>query len=164
MEISRTSDNAVKIKCKNAVLLVDSTNATDQDIILSTTPGDYENYTNQVKLLINGAGEYEVSGVVIKAEKQGEGLWISVLDEPYKVLICDSENVSKATEEEGYDALIVKAKLNVQKDLLSSFSQKVCIVFGQEELLPSGDVKRLQKINIKKMDDVAGSIVVLAKE
>ena len=164
MEVVRLGDKSIKIRSKNATIVVDPSTKTDADVIVIMTSGIDISFVQTAKLIIQGAGEYEVMGVAIKSEQQGNGLWISVMDDPYKILICLSTNVGKATEEEGYDALVVKATDLVQKDLLASFAQKVCIVFGSSEFLPTGDVKIFSKVNIKKLEEVAGSIVVLGKE
>ncbi len=168
MEISRLGDAGLKIKTKNVTVAVDPTVKADADVVisldrlLSLNTKDKEG----VKLLITGPGEYEVSGLSITAEKVGQDVMYRLDDESFGLILASSRIAASAKEEEGEQALVIKLIEPIQTGLLDSYIQDVCVVFGTQENLPkeSPEIKRASKINLRKLDEFKGSIVILAKE
>lgn len=167
MEISKLGDTGLRIKSKNVTVVVDPAAKSEADIIIHldrNTPHDTKDITG-AKLIIDGPGEYEVSGLSITGEKVGQDVMYRLDDEIFGLILASSRIVATAKEEDGEQALVVKSTAPMQADLLDSYVQDVCVVFGAADTLPQGaDIKRAQKVNLRKLDDLKGAVVVLAKE
>jgi hypothetical protein len=167
MEISRLSDTSVKIKTKTAVLVVDPDVKTEAEVVLHITPFETgESLVTNEKIVIDGPGDYEVMDVAITGVSYGDFMGYSIDDGATKVLITPSHAIDKVKDEEGYSALIVKAVAAVDIEKITSFGPDICIVLGDPMLLDHiADTKKMQKINVRKIDEsLKGQVVVLQKE
>lgn len=167
MEIVRISDSSIKIKSKNATIVVDPTAKTEGDVVIMLDPVQSDaSLVEGTKVIIQGPGEYEIAGVSISGEKIGSDIMYRLDDEVCRVILASSKIVATAKEEEGDHALLLKAVEPVASDGLSSFVQDVCVVFGVTENLPqeSDTVKKLPKINLRKLEGLKGSVIILSKD
>lgn len=94
MEISRITDSSIKIKTKEATVLVDPTTKTDGEIVLLTSPGDYT-IPEDAKLVIEGPGEYEVNGIHVTGELNPTGLTFTLFDDQFRILLTNVTGVQK---------------------------------------------------------------------
>lgn len=167
MEISKLGDTGLKIKTKNITVVVDPAAKAEADVIIHLdrmVPLNAKDIQG-AKLTIDGPGEFEIAGLSITGEKVGQDVMYRLDDEAFGLILATSRIVATAKEEEGEQALVVEAAAPVQADLLDSYVQDVCVVFGASANLPqAADIKKEPKVNLRKLEDLKGAVVVLAKE
>jgi hypothetical protein len=167
MEISRLSDTSIRIKTKTAVLVVDPDLKTEADVVLNITPFEKgDDLVSDKKIVIDGPGDYEVMDVAITGVSYGDFMGYTIDDDTTRIIIAPSHAIDKVKDEEGYSALVVKAVAAVDIEKIASFSPEICIVVGDPMLLDHvTDVKKMPKINVRKIDEsLKGQVVVLQKE
>ncbi len=157
MEIQYLGDKSVKVKTKNTSIAINPDKKIDGDFVMLTEkPVDYTQFEG--KLVIDGPGEYEVSGVLIKGEKVEGGYAYDMTDENQTVLVVPTDEALKTRETEGYVATVVLS--NSSEELPPINSEIAIVVSGNA----SGEsVKAVEKINLKKLDEYKGFLVHLTK-
>ena len=162
MEVIYLSNSSVKVKTKQAVFIVNPDTKVDGDVVLLTT-GVRNEFGD--KLVIYAPGEYEISGVSIKGERLGEGIVYELLEEQQKILLGPIKSITDVKDQEGYAASVVYADSKFDENALASLSSEIVVVYGPEDMisLDSQTVKKVDKINLKKIDELKGFVVYLCK-
>ncbi len=163
MEISALSNHSIKIKTKNSVFVLDPDGKNlDADALIYTKPQDNP---PENKLVIEGAGEYEVGGVYIKGEKVAGVLVYEFTYDSKKLLVVFSPLSLKSLDTEDYSVVIVKADEKLDSTNLSTIGSELVIVYGPSEnvALEAGSVKHTDKVNLKKIDELKGFTIYLTK-
>ncbi len=163
MEVSSVGPKNLKIKSKNANFIINPTGKVDTEVVIFTDkPGSYTGMSQN--LIIDGPGEYEVSGVSIKGEKTGSGVSFDFLEENQNLLVLANTAAAKSKDVEGYTAVVVLADDKVD-NALASLTSEVIAVAGTDEVLPSEreNVRKVEKLNLKKVEEYKGLIVHLSK-
>lgn len=163
MEVIFLSPTSLKIKAKNTSFIVNPEKKVDGEVAVFTKkPDDYSLFGDT--LIFDGPGDYEVAGVSIKSEKSDDGIYFDFLEENQKLMLMSSPKIAKNEDTDDYTAVI--AELSEQlDDSFSAASSEIAVVYGPEEFLPAekGDLKKADKINLKKVEDYKGSLVYLSK-
>lgn len=135
MEISKLSENGIKIKAKTVSIGIDATSSkgqTDVAILLkgSLTKAGFLNDGSQ--LIINGPGEYEIKGVKLTGYgKENEILYAGRIDN-IRVCITKASSLSKVKDMlEDCDILILETDVIPDQKLLVSFNPNVIVLYGQ---------------------------------
>lgn len=163
MEISRISDSSIKIKTKNSTFIIDpDVKAQDAEVYVYTSP---QKDIPEEQLCIEGPGEYEIGGVYIKGEVISGHLVYEFLDETKKLLIVSSPSAIKNLDTEDYPVVIVKASEKVESANLTTIGAELIVVYGPSENISvePESLKQIDKINLKKIDDLKGFIAYLSK-
>lgn len=162
MEVVYVNDSSIKIKTKQIVFAINPQGKVDGDVVLLTT-GIRSEFGD--KLVIYAPGEYEVSGVSIKGERYGDGIVYELLEEQQKILLGSCKNIVEVKDQEGYTASIVYADSKLDENALAPLSSEIIIVYGPKEMvtLDPQTIKRIDKVNLKKIDDLKGFVVCLGK-
>ena len=159
MDISILSKNSIRIRSKHAALVVDptedlaKTNA-DGIILLSNSNFDIGRILDY-RIVIEGAGEYEVGGVKISVENRGEGFVYSLLVDGIKIVLGKISVIGKI--QDSANACDI-ALLNADSDLkttITSLEPKVVILYGDKKLdgvklLGKEGIPAVQKFTITK--------------
>lgn len=161
MEIVKISDNSIKIKTKNVSIAVDPVTKTDSDIIIVTNESVSLVVPDDIKLLIEGPGEYEVGGVHIKGEKAGADFMYTIFDDAYRLYLLPMELISKVREDDDMDAIVIKATGEISKKDVSTLSSSVIVYGVKGNMQEDENVKRLSRVNLKKKEEIKGFIVYL---
>lgn len=161
MEISKSGENSIKIKTKTVTIVTDPKDETPAEVIIFTTPNFSYTPAFPTKLVITGAGEYEVGGVAIKGEQHGQETLFKIYDQS-KIMLLPSTLAVKTKGEDDFDALIMKINQKVDKNLLSVSGSDTLVLYGNEGEIPEGsEVKKMNKINLKKKEDITGFVIYL---
>lgn len=163
MEIIKVGDKSFKIKARNTSFIINPEKKIDGDIVLLTQkPKDYNQFEG--KLVIDGPGEYEACGVSIKAELTNGSLSFDMLEESQRILILSSLSGAKLEETEDYTATVVLFD-GRSKDSISKIGSQVVIIICPEDILPQdiSNIKKTDKVNLKKKEELNGSMVYLSK-
>ena len=162
MEVASVSQNSIKIKTKNATFIIDPVGKIDADVVILTQkPQDYSEFGDNV--VIDGPGEYEVSGVGIKGEKVNDKLSFDFFEDNQRLLFIPL-SAAKKLETEDYTATILALDEKIEGELPSITSEIVAVI-GDEEFLPTDRalIKKIDKLNLKKTEENKGFIVHLSK-
>lgn len=163
MEIARAGQAGLRIKTKNASFLVNPEKKIEEDIVVLTQkPNDYSTFLG--KVVIDSPGDYEVSGVSIKCEKQDSGLAFIFIEEGQRLVVLSSAAVAKNADMEDASAVVVFLD-ETAKDALSQVACEIVAAIGPSDFLPAdkSNIKTAEKINLKKADEHKGFIVHLTK-
>lgn len=165
MEITKLTNSGIRIKSKNTTFVVDPANGKiDGDVVLLyEKPQDYSIFDG--KLVIDSPGEYEVGGVSIKGENIGGFLAFDFLEDGQKLVIISNPDITGDVETEDSIVVLVRLSKKLDDKALSSIQSEVLSFYGPEEFLPQEKetLKRVDKINLKKTDDLKGYLVYLSK-
>ncbi|OGH14783.1 MAG: hypothetical protein A3H50_03010 [Candidatus Levybacteria bacterium RIFCSPLOWO2_02_FULL_37_10] len=123
VEISKVAADAV-------LLLKDSKN--DQGILRVT---DY-------RVIIKGAGEYEVAGVRILVTKSDENFLYSLNVDNVGVLTARTSGLSKTQEAGDYNILILNVDCEFKETMVTGFSPSAVLLYGEKS---EGALKMLGK-------------------
>jgi hypothetical protein len=138
MDIQVLGSDTLKIKIKKATIAVDpktSIQKFDADAILLTGKEADVSRVNSYRVVINGAGEYEVSGLkIVGIATNGE--------EPMFVLNSDNANIllSKAsslrrmsTEKVGdYKIVVINADAEISESIVTAMEPNIVILYGEK--------------------------------
>ena len=165
MEVSKIANSGIRVKSKNTTFIVDPIDGKiDGDVvILYEKPQDYSKFSG--KLVIDSPGEYEIGGVSIKGEKVRDSLAFDFLEDGQKLVIISSPDITKDIETEDSKVVLVHLTKKLDDETLSSVQSEVVSFYGAEEFLPQGKetLKRVDKINLKKTEDLKGYLVYLSR-
>lgn len=167
MEVTRLTDTSIKIKTKTAILVVDPNNKAEADVILLVDPNDADvKMVTNSRITIEGPGDYEIMDVAIQGKTFGNYYGYTIDDGMSKIYVIPSVAVEKEKDEEGLNALIVKAVEGFDIEKVTSFAPDLCLAFGDAmQIDHATEAKKVNKINVRKFDDsLKGQIVLLRKE
>lgn len=162
MELIFASRDSIKIKTKLATFIVDPSEKSDGDILVFTSftskPYDRE------KVVIEGPGEYEISGVYIKGEVVEGGILYEFINDAKKIIVTPSENL-KNLDAEGCSAAVVHSTTKLEEKDLETLSSDLVVVYGDSQNIAVAEqsLKKVDKVNLKKIDELKGFIVYLTK-
>lgn len=163
MEISFVKKGSIRIKSKNAVIVVDPTEKSEADIFFNLSATIQAPNSYGEALLIQGAGEYEVKGVSIFGKGTPKGTMYTILADNMKVLLVPSGASDLVKDAEDIAAVIIKVEDEVQDSVLSLSSTSLLLFYDQIELvkLSEDKVTKSSKVNLKKREELAGSAIIL---
>jgi hypothetical protein len=138
MDIAYLGENSIRIKGKNATLIVDPSpviGKTEADAILLTDKILKPNISKIAgyRIVIKGQGEYEVGGVKVSTSNVDDKL-LSRLDvDGVKVLLAPGFSLEKVHEKlEEADIVLVNAENEFNYSVLPSLEPKVLLVYGSK--------------------------------
>ncbi|HVZ66696.1 MAG TPA: hypothetical protein VG917_00370 [Patescibacteria group bacterium] len=162
MDIASVSQNSIKVKTKSATFIIDPSGKIDSDVVILTQkPEDYTQFED--KVVIDGPGEYEVSGVSIKGDKVANKLSFDFLEDNQRLLFAPVSAV-KDIDTEGYTGIVMSLDEKVAGEIPSVAAELVAVI-GPEEFLPQdkSTIKKIDKLNLKKVEENKGFVVHLSK-
>ena len=161
MEITKLGEKSLRIKSKNATFIVDPLPKAEANAFIFTTAPEVlpEN------LSLYGPGEFEIAGVSIKAERAGETVSYDLLEDGRRILVLAKPTLVKDYETEEYNAVILALNEKVDDAVLSNISSELVVLYGDEAqiALDPQNVKKAEKINLKKTEELKGFTIFLTK-
>lgn len=139
MDFSILHDSSIKIRSKNASVVVDptqeiaKTNA-DAVIVLGTNSNINTERVADQRILIDGAGEYEVSGVKIAGFAGKNGSVYSILGDNIEIILGKVSEIS-GMQDKTFSCQI--AILNVDdelKSIVARLEPKIVILYGDKKM------------------------------
>lgn len=165
MEITKLANSGVRIKAKNTAFIVDpGQGKLEEDVvILYEKPQDYLKFSG--KLVIDSPGEYEVGGVSIKGERVRGFLAFDFFEDGQKIVVISNSDITGDIETEDTRVVLVRLAKKLGDEALSSIQSEIVSFYGPEEFLPQEKemLKRIDKINLKKTEELKGYLVYLTK-
>lgn len=165
MELTSPILNTLKINSKRGYILVDPDSAMDAKVVILNDGSTQDIEQTSDNLVIYGPGDFEGSSILIKGTRNDEETTYSIDTGEGRVLLVLSTSTAKLTDEDDYDAVIVKAVSPVEEATLAAISSKLVVVYGDPINIPD-TVKnnKSNKINIKKREESENNVVYLEKK
>jgi len=163
MEIQFLPKEGLKIKTKEVTFLAPPFGKIDCDVILAFSQKEIPATD---KMAFYGPGEYEISGVSIKGIMENGTLLYSISEDTQKILLGRSTaSLTDMKDTEGYTAVIVRIDTKATENLLSGVSSEIVVLYGDscEEGLDPTTIKKTEKINLKKIEELKEFTVILGK-
>ena len=159
MEISKVSGNTIKIKGKNATIVVDpvSTLSGQANAVLLMSKKSETSFPKieDLHLTINGEGEYEVGGIKITGINVGDDVvYIGEVDGG-RFVLGQSGAIEKALSKfDETQVLIVNAGQNFNTSIVSTLSPSAFVVYGEGstqalKALGREGIQKVSKYSIK---------------
>lgn len=165
MELTVTSQNTLKINSKKGYLLIDPQTSDDAKIIIQTEVDAPDIAQTNENLVIYGPGDYESNGILVKGNKLDGGVSYSIDTEEGRVIFASSQSISKLTDEDDFDAVVIKAITPVEESSLSAISSGLIIVYGDEANIPANvKAHKTSKLNLNKRGELDSNLVFLEKK
>jgi hypothetical protein len=165
MELTSPALNTLKINSKRGYILVDPETSEDAKIIILSDSSEREITQTPENLVIYGPGDYEASGILLKGARTDNETTYSIDAGEGKVLIVQSTSIAKLTDEDDYDAVIVKAVSPVDEAALSALSAQLVVVYGDPINIPEAlKANKVSKLNLKKKEELTSNVVYLEKK
>lgn len=157
MDITILSKDSLKIKIKKTTVIIDpnkETPKTDADAILALSENVDKERINEYRVLINGAGEYEVSGLKISAFLATTDLIFSFNLETCEAILAKASSLSKISTDKikDYSVVVVNADSDINQSIITSMEPRIIIVYGEKA---NEAVKTLGKENLVKSSKVS---------
>ncbi len=154
MEIQKVGKTNVRIKAKSVSFVTD-TFASGESIPLFFKPKTDESYDG---FFIEGAGEYEVTGVRIKGIQEGDGLLYEITEEPITLKLINTQGLKAMKDIDEGTILLVENNGELTKDTLVGLDAYLTIVYG--EPIPDSTFQQIEKINLRKLEELKGVVVL----
>lgn len=165
MELNSPQLNVLKINSKKGYILVDPDTSEDAKVVILNDGSNKDLVQTEENLIIYGPGDFETAGILIKGVRPENETMYTVDSGEGRVLLAQSSSISKLTDEDEYDAVIVKAVTPVDEATLSALSSKLVIVYGDEANIPENiKANKVAKINLKKKEELTSNVVYLEKK
>lgn len=137
MEISNVSADCIKLKSKQASIIVDPISLrgkVEGDAIIlfkSQESGDFSKVEGY-RLVIDGPGEYEVSGIKILGSKSGKDLMYQFSIDNVDVMLVLASSVEKAKDKlSSHQILLLCADGVVSMSTVATLEPRVVVVYGE---------------------------------
>lgn len=137
MDVQVLGQDTLKIKIKKAGVAVNpksSIQKFDADVILINRDNCDVKRVNNYRVVIDGAGDFEVSGLRVRGIRVGEGLIYELSSENAVILVANAtalENVSSERLDECRIA-IINANGNLNASLITALEPRVVILYGEK--------------------------------
>ena len=138
MDVTKLSESSIKIKGKKASFIIDPTkdiqkNSADALILLSDkTPetGKIEGY----RVVISGAGEYEVGRVKINGVRTDNGTVYSLIIDGIDILVGKASDLNLiADKNQEHKVAIIMADSEIKESVITTIEPRLLIIFGEKK-------------------------------
>jgi hypothetical protein len=137
MEIGLLSDNALRIKGKKSVLLVDIVDTTkiEANAYLFLTHNILTAKSTTTNLLIGGPGDYEVSGTKISVSKSGEELVYALTIDGIKLFLSSTSAFLKMKDKvEEQNMVILYSNESIDQAAVTNAQPNVVVCYGEKSM------------------------------
>ena len=139
MDIQILGNGSLKIKSKKATLAVDPKSSLpkfDAEAILlmdKSSESDTKRVDN-FRVVISGAGEYEVAGLKISGIKAGNEVMFGLSSENANAIITKASFLENVTAEKigEYKIAIINADAKLNQSILTSMEPSVVVLYGEK--------------------------------
>ena len=135
MDIQILGEDSLRIKTKKTALVVDPKTAIQKleadAILLTNKTGDASRVTDY-RVVIDGVGEYEVSGLKIIAVKGTDDLIFSLVSENVRILVATASALKTiSTEKIGdYQIVIINADTDASESMITAMEPRIVVLYG----------------------------------
>lgn len=137
MDAQILSGESLRLKIKKTTLIIDPNSSipkSDADAVIAFDKNLQISKVANYRLLINGAGEYEVGGLKISSAKIGSGLMFSFGLENMEIALIKAGFLSEVALDKikNFDVVLVNADLEINQSVLTAMEPSIIILYGQK--------------------------------
>ena len=133
MDFAILTENGIKLKGKQSVILIDSSSARAKvpaDAILQLLQ---QNASEDQTLIIQGPGEYETKGTKITGTRTDKDMWYEIVMEGVDILIGRATTITRAKDKlRDFDVALIYADDVISQQALGVISPSVFITYGEK--------------------------------
>lgn len=170
MEISKVSEDCIKIKGKHASLVIDPTRTlrtkTPADFVLSFNAKNLldtakvENF----RLVISGSGEYEIGGIKISGSRIEDDLAYQIFVDNVDIMLVNATSIEKAKDKlSSHQILLINANEKIDIAKLITLEPRVLILYGEmSEDIEGEGISKTSKFAVTKdkLPDTAETVIL----
>ena len=136
MDFQIIGEETLKLKSKKVNLAVDPKEKIpkfDADAILLTDKIMDLSRVNNYRVVIDGPGEYEVSGLKINGIRSGDGNIYELINESASVMVARTSAINKipADKLDDYKIVVLNADSEVNQTIITAMEPSVVVLYGQ---------------------------------
>lgn len=160
MDIHIFGNDTLKIKSKKATLAIDPkplVQKFDADAVLVIDKASDPSRVNESRIILDGVGEYEVSGLKISGLKSKETMYV-LSSEGIDAIIAKASSLEKLSLDKvgEYKIVIINADSDLNQSIVTAMEPSVVVLYGEKkkELAKIlGKENALQSLKITLMED-----------
>jgi hypothetical protein len=165
MELTSQSTGSLRLNSKRGQLYINPVISDNAKIIILNDNAEDNIAHNHETLVIYGPGDFEASGILVKGTRKESDTFYTIDTDEARILYAVSTSISKLSVDDDIDVVVVRVTTPVEEGVLSSLSSKLVVVFGEKENVPEAVLANsVQKINLKKKEELSSNIVYLEKK
>lgn len=151
MEISAVSQNCIRIRGKHASFVVDPDSLVKTKIVADAVLMLGKNQKAELakiegsKVVIQGAGDYEVSGVKIHGVGIGDHIVYELLVDGVLTLLGRPQDIASLQDKKEYHCLVVNIDAKIESSLVAELSPSLVVLYG---VLAQDGAKQLGKESV----------------
>ena len=135
MDIQTVGEDSLRIKSKKTTLVIDPKTAmqkVDADAILLTNKAGNVSRVTDYRVIIDGVGEYEVSGLKIIAVKGEDDLIFSLVSDNVRILVAKVSALKTiSTEKIGdYQVVVINADTDASESMITAMEPNIVVLYG----------------------------------
>lgn len=156
MDIALLSKDSLKLKIKKTTLIIDpksSISKIEADAVIAISKDIDESRVNDARVLLNGAGEYEVNGLKISAVGTNENLLFSFSLDNFEIVLVKASVLSKISQDKikDYEVAIVNADSEINQSVITSMEARVIVLYGEKAMEAAKDLGKENPISVSKL-------------
>ena len=138
MDVSFLDKNSIKIRGKNSSFIIDPTvkiQKVSADAVIFLKDIEERSAVERVtdyRVIVKGAGEYEVAGTRILGTKSDGNFLYSFGIDNISVFVARTSGLSKSQETGDYNILILNVDCDFKDTMVTSFSPSTVILYGEK--------------------------------
>lgn len=137
MDVALLGPNSLKIKIKKTTLVIDPKKEiakTDADAIIATQKDFDASRVNEVRVVIDESGEYEVAGLKISSFRSKEELIFSFSSDSAEVLLAKASALSNTPSDklQDYGVVIINADSHIPENVITSIEPRIVVLYGEK--------------------------------
>jgi len=138
VDVSFLDKNSIKIRGKNSSFIIDPTvkiQKVSADAVIFLKDIEERSAVERVtdyRVIVKGAGEYEVAGTRILGTKSDGNFLYSFGIDNISVFVARTSGLSKSQETGDYNILILNVDCDFKDTMVTSFSPSTVILYGEK--------------------------------
>ena len=160
MDFQILGENALKIKIKKTTLALDPKSVTpkfDADAILILEKDADVSRINNPRVVINGAGEYEVSGLKVSGLKAEDDYIYELSIDSVNTLVARASSLGKfsADKLDDYKVVVINVDIDLDQTKVTAMEPSLIILYGEKakegaKALGKEDASMSSKISVSE--------------
>lgn len=137
MEIAIVSGDSLKVKGKTAQVLIDPSSDMAKTeasaILLLSSQHAHVSKVEGYRLVIEGPGEYEISGIKISAFELHNHLAYEIHVDGVELLLVTAQSLKASLEKvKEYHVVVVRSDASLNQSVITTLSPQVVILYGEK--------------------------------
>lgn len=138
MDIQILDSQTLKLKLKKTTLAIDPKSKVakfDADAVLVIDKDTDPSRVNESRVIINGAGEYEVSGLKISGLSSETDTLYGLSSDNSSILVAKTSSLEKISSDKlgDYQIVILNVDSDINQSLITAMEPSIVILYGEKK-------------------------------